>query len=67
MAMNDSRESYYEFLKDWDNYVDKLQREMDDLLDDDDYDDVTDYFDDNGDSSFCGACQESPCMCSDPG
>lgn len=39
--------------------------------DDDDYDDRYEYndyvepYDDFGDSEYCGACQESPCMCSD--
>jgi hypothetical protein len=37
--------------------------------DDDDYDDDNagdySYDDDNKDSDFCEACQESPCMCSD--
>ena len=51
----------------WEN-----EQQQDDYDDYDDYeqeyhhDSYDDFYDDIGDSPYCEACQEQPCMCSDP-
>lgn len=50
------------------SYLLELADNSEEYIEADDFYDFNDYkepFDDYGDSQFCEACQESPCMCSD--